>query len=286
MTFVLLGSLLLIKPPVRSFGLPINILICIFIALALTSFAPAKLFSWPEWRRQAAQDVLIPLPPTLAPQPWLAAEAVMVLLAGVAWFYLVFETQSRSSLFMADALKLFSHGACRLFCRFDLSLHEGDCVALCRFGCRVWILSKQKPDRACKPASCDAHFPLPVLTMPYRRSYKYMPGWLLCAGVSFAGLLLSNSRGGLGVFLIGLTVWVGVILLLSGSKIKLALWCGHSLDSTGCIRPLWREFAGSASNRRTGRRDGSFIGFPLENTKGRHFHGDDCARFRKWSGQL
>src|SRR5438094_10222492 len=80
---VLLGLLLVIRPPRYSLGLGINILSGAFLALALIAFTPARWFGIPDWRSHGAASVALPLPSTLTPQPWLTAASVIVLLAGI-----------------------------------------------------------------------------------------------------------------------------------------------------------------------------------------------------------
>lgn len=220
--FVLLGLLLLVKPPVRSLGLPLNILVCVFIVLALTSFAPAGWFGLPEWRRQAIQDFSIPLPFTHAPQPWLALEATLMMLAGISWLYLVLDTQSRSSYFLTGALKLFSAGlallsAASIFLYWkNIPWPYQDAVA--GFG------PFPNKNQMAHVLAVGTLFSIAcVYDEAMRHSSKGVVAWLLCAGISFAGLVLSNSRGGLGVFLIGLTAWLFVIVFFSRSRTKLAV---------------------------------------------------------------
>ncbi|HWB60667.1 MAG TPA: O-antigen ligase family protein [Chthoniobacteraceae bacterium] len=220
-TFVLLGVFLLIKPPLYSLGQPVNALIGLFLLLALSSFAPAGWFGLPEWRRQAVGEFSISLPPTLAPQPWLAAEAALVLLAGVSWVYLLFEAQSRSSFCMTGALKLFCAGL-TLLAAVSIVLYCGNIRwpyqnAIAGFG------PFPNKNQMGHVLAIGTLFSIACVYDAARHSFKNIVVWLFCAGVCFAGLVLSNSRGGLGVFLVGLTVWIAAILLVSGSRAKLAI---------------------------------------------------------------
>ncbi len=220
-TFILLGTLLLVKPPVLSLGAPLNILIGIFILLALVSFVPANWFGLPEWRRTAIREYSIPLPSTLAPQPWLAAEESMVLVAGIAWFYLLFEMQGRSSYYMAGPLKLFCAG---------LALLAAVSIILYLEKIR-WPFEDAVAAFGPFPNKNQSGHVFAVGTLlsvacvydGFRRGIKGTAAWMFCAVLLFTALVLSNSRGALIVFLVGLVGWLAIIVALSRSRAKLAL---------------------------------------------------------------
>jgi O-antigen ligase/tetratricopeptide (TPR) repeat protein len=61
-------------------------LLVLLLMMLLSSFAPAAYFGLPSWRTDA-MSLGVVLPNTNAPAPWLSAEALMEMLAGVGIFY-------------------------------------------------------------------------------------------------------------------------------------------------------------------------------------------------------
>ncbi len=57
----------------------------IFIALPFLSFLPARWYGSTPWRETISRDLLISLPWTATPQPWISLECWLLLLAGTLW---------------------------------------------------------------------------------------------------------------------------------------------------------------------------------------------------------
>jgi O-antigen ligase len=91
-TLLLLGGLLLAAPPRASAGRGLNAILAGLLLLASAAFLPARWFFWPDWRGALTEDFGLTLPATLSLQPWLSAENLMLFLAGVSWFYLMWTT--------------------------------------------------------------------------------------------------------------------------------------------------------------------------------------------------
>ncbi len=82
-----LGLLLLISPPRRRLSFAMNASLLVIIAAACTAFLPYHWFPVPGWRARLNPYFESVLPGTVSPQPWQSAEALILLLAGCAWFY-------------------------------------------------------------------------------------------------------------------------------------------------------------------------------------------------------
>jgi hypothetical protein len=87
LVLILAGAWLWRRPPTetpsRVFDVAILVLV---VVVVVTAFGPAAWYGRVDWRLDAA-DFGVKLPWTNAPSPWLAAEAVAELLAGLGWLY-------------------------------------------------------------------------------------------------------------------------------------------------------------------------------------------------------
>jgi tetratricopeptide (TPR) repeat protein len=88
LTVALIGLAMVVRPPERSLGRWWNI---VLLALLIWSVVPLLPLPWlglaePGWR-EILRDYAPDLPRTISPQPWLAAEGWLSLLAGIAAFY-------------------------------------------------------------------------------------------------------------------------------------------------------------------------------------------------------
>ena len=84
----LMAGAIAIAPPQHRHGRWLNVLFLLALAIPLSAFLPSSLFPTPAWRTAAA-ELGISLPDTVSPQPWLSAESVCLLVAGLAWLYYV-----------------------------------------------------------------------------------------------------------------------------------------------------------------------------------------------------
>jgi len=105
----LLGAFLIFQPPRRSLGWGINLVFTAFAICALVGFLPQHWFFLPQWRNAVTEDVLIALPNSLTPQPWITASCFLSLFAGLCWLYRVSaqELELRTARFQ---LRLFAAG--------------------------------------------------------------------------------------------------------------------------------------------------------------------------------
>lgn len=76
--------------PPRSWLQPYLLIPAALVALLpLVSFLPATSFLTPPWRLALTRDLLIPLPDTFTPQPWLTLESWLTLMTGLVWLVYV-----------------------------------------------------------------------------------------------------------------------------------------------------------------------------------------------------
>ncbi len=211
----LLGLLLVIRPPRHSLGLGMNLLFGAFLALALGAFLPAHWFGMAEWRSHGAPAVALALPSTLTPQPWLTAEAIVLLIAGMAWLYLLLASQNSSS-DSGPLLKAFCIGITIFAAVSEYLFYTGN----------KWPFVDSVAHFGPFPNKNQMGLVLAVGAMTaiaciydairLRRGSVLL--WVICAGVLLNALVLSLSRGAIGAFCIGLVFWLGCLCVLTRSR--------------------------------------------------------------------
>ncbi|MBV9659499.1 MAG: O-antigen ligase family protein [Verrucomicrobia bacterium] len=88
---LVLGALLLWRPPSCGAGWGLNIVCLGFLLLGAASLLPAAWFgraatvTGSAWRGTLVEDFGLPLPATASPQPWLTLDGLVLLLAGLCW---------------------------------------------------------------------------------------------------------------------------------------------------------------------------------------------------------
>lgn len=220
---LLLGVTAAILPPRASLGKGLNLALAGAGAAALLVFLPADWFSIPGWRVRAVETHQMALPWTLTPQPWLTAEAAVLLLAGITWLYCACSAQMRLG-YCATAARAFCLGIALLA---GLSMYFF-------FAGVAW--SGLFPDST-------AHFgPFPnknqtahVMAIAallsigcahdsmrqHRRGGAVL--WAVCATVLLAGLVMANSRAAAVIFFLGLVAWTAGLGLVARSRYGAAL---------------------------------------------------------------
>lgn len=86
---MLIGGFYLLLPPRNELQPWIYLTALAFVLFPLTAFLPASWFSTPAWRAIAMRDLLIPLPSTVTPQPWMTLESWLMLVLGTTWLLYV-----------------------------------------------------------------------------------------------------------------------------------------------------------------------------------------------------
>ena len=211
----LLGLLLVIRPPRYSLGLGMNLLFGGFLVLALAAFLPAHWFGLPAWRSHGAPTWDLALPFTVTPQPWLTAEAVVLLIGGLAWLYLLLESQASAS-DAAPVLKAFCIGITIFAAVSEYLFYTGIrwpfVDSLAHFGP---FPNKNQTGHVFAAGSLVA---IACIYDAIRERSKGWVWWVICTGVLLNALVLSLSRGAIGVFCIGLIFWLGCICVLTRSR--------------------------------------------------------------------
>ncbi len=205
---VVLGGfaiLLLARPPRMSLGPVLNTVALLFLALAATAFLPAHWFTIPAWRVALTKDLGIQLPATVSPQPWMTADSLVLLLAGMAWIYYLttLDIQLRDirmsarvfagGMMALAALSIFLHlrgqalpfwHNARGFGPFPNRNQTGDL-----FGISTLVL-------------------LGCMQDDFRRGHKRWLLWLLGVGLMVAALIYAYSRAGILILVVGCAAWL------------------------------------------------------------------------------
>lgn len=114
-----LGALLIWRPPTRSAGWGFNALCAALLLCGAAGLLPARWFgdaataAGSFWRGTLVEDFHLALPATVSPQPWLTAEGLVPLFAGLAWCYLLL-TYSCANGEARAAARVFVGGAALL----------------------------------------------------------------------------------------------------------------------------------------------------------------------------
>ena len=205
----LIAVLILITPP-KWEGVPLAISGGGLLAIAASSFLPAIWFALPDWRR-AALNADILLPSTLTPQPWISSDAILLLLGGLLWLaWLLGQTWSVSE------RRLLA----RCFCAGALFLGILAIVAFYRqLQIPLWLHADRRfgpfPNRnqSANFFALSAILAFALAHEAFQRRSRWATAWGMCACVLLWALILSFSRAGIGIFFLGLLLWVGLLSL-------------------------------------------------------------------------
>jgi hypothetical protein len=216
----LLGLLLILSPPRHSLGPWLNTVLIVLLGLASLSFLPANWFFQPWWRSALVNDLLIKLPATFSPQPWITLNCLISFGAGLAWFYYVcaqeFEMRDvrlQGRVFATGivliallSIWLYTKGNSipfwhnqRGFGPFPNRNQTGDL-----FGITAILLL----------ASGQDHF---------RRGKK---AWILSVlgfAIIVAALIVNYSRAGILILIAGSVIWLTVMIVRQASPARIAI---------------------------------------------------------------
>ena len=87
MALAIPGVFMLFYPPRFSLGMPVHSGMLILLAGAFFAFLPVFYWPLPPWRVEAVEDLSIGLPFFLSVQPSRSWEGILMLSAGLSWFY-------------------------------------------------------------------------------------------------------------------------------------------------------------------------------------------------------
>ena len=228
---IFVGLLLCWRPPRFSLGLPFNAVTLGLICAAAAAFLPANFLGLPAWRVTATEDLGLPLGPFITPQPWLTAEAFVLLLAGLAWCHSVCTVPSR--LERASLLKLFCAGVTLLaiisIALYFLEYRWPFWNANYRFG------PFPNRNQTANLLAIGSLITLACVHEDFRYNRRTWIGWSIAASVLFAALVLAYSRAAIILFFAGVVAWIVCLASVRRSGPRLAI-------GAGVVLILWSAF--------------------------------------------
>jgi len=210
LVYGLLGIYLLARPPRRSLGTPINLLLFALLLCAVSSFLPSTWFFQPGWRAVDANDFGIVLPITVSPQPWITFTCLFSLIAGLSWFYIVASEklglhEARSTLRWFSAGVVFLAGVCILFW-------------LARTAPPFWHNERNfgpfpNRNQTANLFSLTAVIILACGQDDIRKGRKRWILWLVGLAIIVAVIIINYSRAGIAILICGCALWLGLFSL-------------------------------------------------------------------------
>ncbi len=216
----LLGLLFVFRPPTGSLGPAVHAVLLAFVALAAVAFLPASWFHLPPWREALGNDFAIQLPGTLSPQPWITANCLASLLAGLAWLYYVC-AREREGRAIPTALRVFAFGVLAL---------AGLSIALYFAKSALPFWHNQRgfgpfPNRN-QTADLFGITSVVILACGHddlRRGQKRWILWATGFALLLTAIVLNLSRAGLLIVVFGSALWLATLLFRGGSAARLAV---------------------------------------------------------------
>jgi tetratricopeptide (TPR) repeat protein len=215
-----LALYLLVRPPRFSLGALANLVLFILFILAAVAFLPASWFFQPEWRAALINDLGIQLPSTLTPQPWITLTFLLTFAAGLSWLYVV----SAQDLELREArfqLRLFTSG---------IVLLAAICIALYWTHTTLPFWQDERnfgpfpnPNQSGDLFGLAGIMILACAQDDLRRRRKWWIVWIPGFVVIVVAIMLSSSRSGIGILLLGSAFWLGAFAFRQPSPSRLAL---------------------------------------------------------------
>ena len=251
---LLFGIVLFVRPPRVSLGRPLEFTSLAFFVCALAAFLPANWFAIPQWRTVVTGDLGIPLAGSITPQPWLTLEAMLLLAAGLAWFYYTAAEslgsghatpgnpkrhRNRPSTKAIGAAANREHF--KTFC-FGIALFAGACVFFRLTGI-AWPFRNANYQFGPFPNRNQSGDVLAIsLTLmlarvhdDFRHGNKIWIAWACAAVLVMMGLVLSFSRAAVILSFGAVIVWIICLASVRNSGIRLAV-------GAAMVLILWSAF--------------------------------------------
>ncbi|HEV3409364.1 MAG TPA: O-antigen ligase family protein [Chthoniobacterales bacterium] len=214
------GLLLVVNPPRFSLGRAVNLILLGLLACAALAFLPASWFAQPAWRAALINDFGIALPPTVSPQPWVTTGCSVSFAAGLCWLYYA-----------------SGHEAEMRAARRELRLFAGGVVVLAGLAIALYLAHRALPfwknqrGFGCFPnrnqtANLLGLTSLVVVACGYESIRRKKITWICWAAglvILLAALVLNFSRAGILLLVAGNALWLAVLILRSGSRVKIAV---------------------------------------------------------------
>ncbi|MEO5753477.1 MAG: O-antigen ligase family protein [Chthoniobacterales bacterium] len=197
--------LLFARPPRYSLGPVLNTVAILFLALAATAFLPADWFLLPHWRTALTKDFGVQLATTVSAQPWITADSLVVLVAGLTWIYYVatLDAQLRD---IRTAARVYS-GAIILLAAFCIYLYLGQ-RALPFWHNERGFGPFPNRNQTGDLFGISTLIVLGCMQDDFRRGHKRWLIWLAGVGILIAALVLAFSRAGILILVVGVTAWL------------------------------------------------------------------------------
>jgi O-antigen ligase len=216
----LLALYLLVRPPQFSLGALTNLLLLTLFILAAVVFLPASWFFQPEWRAALVNDFGIQLPSTLTPQPWITLTYLLSFAAGLSWLYVV-SAQDLELREVRFQLRLFTSGI-TLLAAICIAFYWGHTTPL------FWHNEGNFGPFPNRNQSGDLFGIAGIMILAcaqddLRRRRKWWIVWILALVVVVVATILSLSRSGIGILLVGSAFWFGAFAFRQPSPSPLAL---------------------------------------------------------------
>lgn len=249
---MLLGALMLLRPPRFSLGSKMNCVLLALLACAATAFLPARWFFQPAWRQALVNDFGVNLGSTLSPQPWLSFGCFLSLLAGLSWLYYV-TTQELDTRAVRHQMRLFAGGVALLAaCAVGLYLaHSALPFWHNQRGFGPFPNRNQTGDLL----GITAIVILACGQDDIRESRKRWTFWLAGLAVVIAAIVLNFSRAGIAILVAGSALWLTSFALRRGSGARLALGACALL----ALLTVMLVFGGETLERFNMRGDGTAV---------------------------
>ena len=221
----LLGLLWVLRPP--SQGVPgwMLILAAGWLGLAAAAFLPAAFFSEPAWRQGFVGEFPGVLPGTRSPQPWMTWEDWGLMAAGLGWAWQCFGRRA-SAEHRYVLLQLFVGGmslsAIAALGRYSIN-HDPTVLASGAVALGQFFNRNQTGDGLMMAGI--ASFALALVSASMRRPGRVILWFALCF-VFLAALIANGSRAGLGLFFLGIVVWLVWTRSGRGGKDPVWVWMG------------------------------------------------------------
>jgi O-antigen ligase len=203
------GLALIVRPPQSGMGKLVDYSAIGFFACVLFALLPAFYWPSPEWRTEAVDSLGIALPAVLSVQPWISFEAIMMALAGFAWFYLAANWKVNG-----PGRKLFFASLCTIFGILAATVIWGDLYGVHYPGtgdARVFTFFPDSNQTANVLAIAGVvGFAFAVEGLKGRKVIHLLG--VVSTALCLVALTMSASRFGLLLYLFGISIWFVVRL--------------------------------------------------------------------------
>lgn len=214
------GLILLVDPPRRSLGLPLNLILFAFFACAATAFLPASWFAPPVWRQALDTDFGVRLSDTVTPQPWITLGCMISFLAALSWLYYLSALDLELRAVRAQ-LRTFATGIV-LLALLCLALYYAK-AALPFWHNERGFGPFPNRNQTGNLFGLTAIIVLACGQDDIRHGRKRWIAWLFALAILVAAVVLNFSRAGVLLLIAGSTLWLGSFALRRSSTARIAL---------------------------------------------------------------